>query len=379
MPLEAILGILGTYALSKVADAALSKAAPTTRRLFSEKIVPWWKWSLAENYLSLKGGQLQNFYRNEKLIEIALGDQSFVLPATMVLESISDGQLSKQNFDCVWSTHPFEISEQIDAYTTPVRSRIEKAKRFFDGRVVRLAGVRDAAETTIISLCPASYFDALCTNFAMDHRPEGRTESLRELLHGNGHALEPFGESHLVDHIGVVCMVESADGMLVFQNRSRAVANRPGTVSSSVSGAANMTDIAAVREGATVTLTDLARAMFREALGELSVEPESIRFLGLIRELLRGGKPELYFYALSSLTLNQIIQSHRHAEERKESKSIDGFEFHSSLVGTDDTSRFAFQRRVIDTISKYVNSANFTFVTGTLLTTAHVLRTTGRA
>lgn len=378
MPLDPISQFVVTYAVSKAADGALSKATPLAKRLFSERIVPWWKWSLAEHYLSLTGDHLQKFYRNEELIEVGLGDQSIVLPATMVCEPINDGLLSNQNCSFEYSTHPFEIAKQIDAYTTPVRLRIEKSRRFFNGRVVRLAGVRDVAESKLISLCPASYYDALCTNFAMDHRPKGRSTSLREFHHGDRHALEPFGESLLVNHIGMVCMIESMDGMLVFQNRSHKVANRPGTVSSSASGAANMTDIVVMQEGGTLGLTETAHAMFRETLGELNVEPKSMRFLGLIRELLRGGKPEFYFYALSSSTLNQIKHGHKDAEESEESKSIDGFEFHSSQVGSDDASRFAFQRRVIDAIEKYANSANFTFVTGAVLTAAHVLRTTGK-
>ena len=64
------------------------------------------------------------------------------------------------------------------------------------------------------------------------------------------------------------------------------------------------------------------------------------------------------------------------SEEKKESELIDGFEFHSKSVGGDDSSRFAFQQRVINAINKYDAVSNFTFVAGVLLAAEHVLRNT---
>ena len=207
----------------------------------------------------------------------------------------------------------------------------------------------------------------------MDHTPKGRSQSLRGLLHGKG-KLEPFDDSQLANDIGLVCMIESADGMMVFQNRSSKVANRPLTISSSVSGALNKLDIAMRPQRNELSLKDITLGLFRETLGELNVEIRTLRFLGIIREFLRGGKPEFYFLATSNSSLENIRSAHAHAEEKMESKSVDGFEFHSKAVGSDDCSRFAFQQRVIDAIVKYDRVANFTFVAGLLLAASHVLR-----
>jgi len=98
-------------------------------------------------------------------------------------------------------------------------------------------------------------------------------------------------------------MFETSDGMLVAQRRSSFVANRPHTVSASVSGALDWSDLPQKSEsGAVLALSDLVRGAFRESLEELGAEPEALRYLGLVREYLRGGKPELYFFARTSLS-----------------------------------------------------------------------------
>ena len=305
-----LIELVLSYFLKKGADAALTTGFPIVKRLYSENIVPWWKWSLADTYLSLTGTELQSFYAHEELIDVCLGDQSILLPATMACKPKHDGDLDRQCITLLYSERHFIVPESIYPHIKPVKEKIKKYNKFFNGHVVRFSHLKRDYGNNLILLCPAYYFDSLCTNFAMDHRPKGRGQSLREFLHGKQHKLESFDESQLVNHIGLVCMVESADGMLVFQNRSSEVANRRRTISSSVSGALNKLDVPMALPGKVLTLKDITSGLFRETLGELNVEVNSVRFLGVIREFLRGGKPEFYFFAMSNSSLDGIKSAH---------------------------------------------------------------------
>jgi hypothetical protein len=204
----------------------------------------------------------------------------------------------------------------------------------------------------------------------MDHRVDARRETLRQFLHGGTRALDRFADSKLANHVGVVCMLETADGMLVAPRRSGNVANRPDSISASASGALDPADIGA----GSFALSTLANAAFRETFEELGVEMTQLRFLGLLRELLRGGKPEFYFYGRTSASLQAVSPRLRKAEGREETISVTGFALHSDRVGRDSASRAAFESRVQGILNESSDAANLTFSAGVLLASTHVLR-----
>lgn len=363
--------IIGAYAAEKALDAVFKATAPKVRRLFAEGVHRRRGGTLADRFLLLEGKSLAAFYRNEKLIEITVAGETFVLPAVFVHEPADDGQLSQQELEFAVSAEPFAVKAALDAYVEPVRSLAQKDSRLFDGKVVRLAALTRTGGV----LSSAGYFDALATNFAMDHKPAGRADSLRQFVHVDGH-LEPLDESSLVNHIGIAIMVETSDGMLVAQRRSSRVANRPRSISASVSGALNWTDIWQAGDGVAPLSTFLLRGAYREALEELGIgiESDDVRYLGTIRELLRGGKPEVYFFARTPVASRELAQRRKHAEGRHETKALDFHELHSERVESTESARYQFQRRVEHILQQTGDSANFTFVAGTLLIASYVLQ-----
>lgn len=363
---------IGAYFATKALDAAWMKFSPSTRAIFVEKAERWLAPTLAERYLLLDGEALFSFYRNESPIQITFADQAFVLPAVLAHEPVGEGRLAEQPLAFAVSSKPFTVSNALDSFVQPVRVSAESDARLFNGRVVRLADLSSSNG----AVCPAHYYDALATNFAMDHKPSGRTESLREILYAAAGALGPLRGNALVNHIGLVCILETSDGMLVAQRRSAQVANRAHTISASVSGALNWMDIWRIEDGMQLPLSGLVAGAIRESLEELGTEPDQLRYLGIVREYLRGGKPEVYFYGRTSASLGELTTARRNAEGRKESKSLEGFEFQSERVSNDAESRNAFQERVRGTLEQCGDTANFTFVAGVLLTGAHVLRIT---
>ena len=377
MPWEPV--VIGTavfltqYVATKALDG-ISRTVSGLPRVFVESRGPFSNRTLADRFLRLSSRELLEFYSAEPPLVLELAGQTYALPVVMVHGPKNNGDLSSQDLLFSLSHEQFVPGPRLDAWRLPVRAFAERDKRLFDGRVVRLAGLRQEKDATRVSLCPAAYFDALATNFAMDHRPDGRSESLREFLHGRDRKLGVLTEDNLVNHAGVVCMLETTDGMLVGQRRSGKVANRPKSLSASVSGAVNYTDLRTSSEQGEFSVSKFAHAVFRETLEELGVETESIAYLGLVRELVRGGKPEFYFYARTASSFAEVIGTHKQAEGRAESSSVEGFEFHSDRVTREESQRYRFQERVSKILESRGDVANLTFIVGTLLAAGRSLR-----
>ncbi len=371
MPWE--LAIIGGYLGGKVLDLSVKKAlglagesAKSGARVFVETMRKW-NQTLAERYLSLQGEKLISFYSKDAPIDEWLGEERYCLPMSMALPSRDGGSLEAQNVSFKLLTEEFRPDPKLDEYRHPVLARAQRDGRLFNGKVVRVVDITPGG---IVLLTSACYFDALTTNFAMDHRPKTRRETLRTFLHGGGQSVGAFGGNELVNHLGVVCMVETSDGMLIGQRRSSKVANRSRTLSASVSGALNHADVRPYGQGV-FQLSGLVDGVLREAFEELGISLEDVKFLGLVREFLRGGKPELYFYAKSCASLMEVRRLQKHSEGKKESEAIDGFELHSERAARDG---FEFRCRVRKILNDSADSANLTFVAGTLLTCRHVLK-----
>ena len=324
--------------------------------------------TLAERFLHLEGEALLAAYPNTAPLEVTLGNRTHRLPAELLHEPEAGGRLAAQTLAFVIDETPFHVSTALDGYVRPVRELAARDARLFDGEVVRLASFSARGGT----LMPASYFDALATNLALDHRPSGKHESLRDLARDQGR-LGDFSGSPLVNHVGLVCMFETSDGMLVAQRRSARVANRPHGISASVSGALDWSDLPRHDSGAVLSLADLVAGAFREGLEELGAAPEELRYLALLREYLRGGKPELYFYARTRLSATALAEAQRVAESHDESLALGFFAFQSDRVSSSAPSQVEFRERTEQILDATNAEANFTFIAGTLLAASHVL------
>lgn len=192
--------------------------------------------------------------------------------------------------------------EPIDFYSNcPVRDGFKFYERvadsfsrqFFDAENARLVDWDESSQTLIFQGC--SYFDYLQTNLSLD-LPQYPLGSLREQLVNNGR-LESLCDSRLANATGVNSLIFSNDGYMVFQKRRENVLVRPGELCSGFSGTIDKIDIQhAVGAGGVLSQLDVPREMVEE-LGVNRSEITSRCFLGITRELIRGGAPEI-FYAI---------------------------------------------------------------------------------
>lgn len=380
-----IEGFIAAYILGKVLDYATGRAVSYTGKsklvLHFNRLVPSAPGTIAERYLQKDtSSELVAFYENELPIQVSVGQQVVQLPYTLSVAPVGSGLWEEQSIRFEVDSEMHVPDPALDIYALPIRRRAEKDPRLWDGDVVRLDGLLQEGRNSHLKFKKAKYFDAITTNYAMDHKPPGQEHSLRELLHGRTKAFGPFEGSRLLNEIGIVCMIETIDGQLVVQIRSSDVAVRPWTRSSSMSGDMDFfLDVNNLQQSDSYELSQLARAAFRETLEELGIQVERFYFLGLFREMLRGGKPEIYLYAPVGESFSQVQSAHRkHAKDHRESLELESVDFRSMSPRSGETEAYAFLRefdqRVINALGRVSGTANMTLIAGILFTAGHIHR-----
>ena len=189
-------------------------------------------------------------------------------------------------------------------------------RRYFNGNLLRLEGY-DVGSHSIKFYCrPVSYENVCRTSFCLDARESKEASSLREQIHRDG-TVGTLDKSELANALGVNCILLTADNRLVMPMRSRRVVINPNLLSPSYSGDFDFTDVPS--GGAELRQVHILREGFEElAIRPGEIEADHIQFLGLARDLLRGGKPSLYFSAKTNLSAQQLLEKHKDAHDRWE-------------------------------------------------------------
>ena len=177
---------------------------------------------------------------------------------------------------------------------------------------------------------------------------------MRGQIHSVG-KLEPLAESILANPLGVNILLVTPANEAIFIRRSRKVAVRPLELCSSVSADFLDSDAPTHRQGS-FTMKDLVET--REILRERGFSHRMLNinetiFLGLTRELIRGGKPETFFVAPVNLTLKEIKDKAKEAESFFEQRDIIDEQI-SDPWGDLDPNQYAnFKREIEGIIDKH--------------------------
>lgn len=227
-----------------------------------------------------------------------------ILPQVIVLRSSNDSD--EQNIEIVLDSSCFRarlpVKPSLDFYQ-------ENAKllnqQFYEAENARLIGWD--SDSRALRFQSSYYSDYLQTNLALDF-PQTPFGTLRQQITRNGQ-LEPLHESLLANPTGINGLIFSNDGYMIFQHRGNNVIVRPGELCSGFSGTVDKIDIDhVVAYGGLLHHLDVPREMVEE----LGIQRPSItarKFLGITRELIRGGQPEM-FYALDiNLSCTDILSS----------------------------------------------------------------------
>ena len=166
----------------------------------------------------------------------------------------------------------------------------------------------------IVQTGRTSFYNSLVTNRVMDYKLTSGL-SVRELLEC-GPMVHPLRYSALSNHLGFNGFVESSDGEIMFVYRSKDVSIGKRTYADSV-GASLKTKYA-LNDDFLFTLEGLENGIVLEIEDELGIPKEtlektyykgsleSICLISAYRDMIEGGKPQLLFYAKTSMTREQI-------------------------------------------------------------------------
>ncbi|MFZ2538856.1 MAG: hypothetical protein WAX04_08130 [Oscillospiraceae bacterium] len=198
---------------------------------------------------------------------------------------------------------------------------------YFDGHNLRLIDSKFIESKAFFEVQQVNYQYYLYTNLTLDAKlTSGNT--LRQRIHSNGE-FEPLNESPLANNLGINVLLFTKCGSLLLQQRSNKVAFRRGAWCPSASGTVSMGDLNADNK---ISFAELK--ILREAWEEIGIEPDDIpsdqvHFLGITRELIRGGEPELFFYSNTTITKDYILVKYEDAEDFWESTRISFYDFGS--------------------------------------------------
>lgn len=198
----------------------------------------------------------------------------------------------------------------------------EKTGEWQNDDAIRITKL-DLAENKVY-IQPATYFDQIATNLTLDWASgllgEDSLLTIRNYVekHQDGQ-LPPLRSSILANTLGVAVVLinpETQDMLIPIRGNEQAIMHgAAGKFHCSASGvfAWNETD----NDKHALTFDFFIQGMAKEIESEIGLKPEQYELIPLAftRELVRGGKPQLFFVAKTNLDIKTIQSDMKFAEE----------------------------------------------------------------
>lgn len=213
----------------------------------------------------------------------------------------------------------FETGSMFRAQAAPAYKEL---RRLFSGAHdslgLRLRDVEGDGDSLVLHTQPVSYFDYLRSHLCLDWKKENR-KTLRQTIHCGGSLCE-LQDSPLANCMGLNLLLVSADSQLVIQYRSEELLFRGGVLAPSVSGGIQLEDASGKSETAMGDLDLLREA--REELGITDSSVHDLALLGITRELIRGGLPEVFLSGHLCQRSEELVDCWRAAPDRWETREL---------------------------------------------------------
>lgn len=209
-------------------------------------------------------------------------------------------------------------------------NRLREAKKYtHPSDVIRLWHVKTEGTSTIMEIQKAHYEHQAKSNLILDFCPNGQTTIRQALGRETPGRLPALDDDRLANTLGVTILVFYRDEQGVFcpflvpRTRKVAVLNR-GQWSDSASGAAEWPkdpeNTAATFED--YILDDLYKELSEE-IGLRSSDLSALYPLALCRDVIREGKPQLFFVGFTELTRKQMIEKMEEARKLNKKNPIE--------------------------------------------------------
>jgi hypothetical protein len=336
-------------------------------KLILKKVLPRWMYGDFYMDFQLKNWvQIYSRHLSEKpirLVTISYKKETYYLPQIIEIDG-THKHLSKESIIIEkipvqkGKEETFHLDPLIESINGDFRKtqlnyyKILKRTKIYNGLLLRLEDIARKDGKYHLKVGAVSYYSNLLTNLCLDLRPQKDRKSLREQIHSEGE-LKPLAESILANPLGVNILIVTPAKEVILIRRSRNVAVRPLELCSSVSG--DFLDSDAPRQSS-FTMKNLieTQEITRElGFGHKMINSDGMIFLGLTRELIRGGKPETFFIAPIDVTLKEIKDKVKEAESFFEQKAILDEQI-SDPWGDLDPNQYAnFKREIEGIIDKH--------------------------
>ncbi len=305
----------------------------------------------------------------EKCVKLPYKGKEYFLPEVLIFDNIKK-RLNLSNVHFHRMETPFSLPDNIRALTESSFEKLlkylQKKRRYSNEQNLRLVNIIEKEMEIELEVQSVKYRDFVHTNLLLDAKSKEKDQTLRDYLHSSG-KIEGLNNSPLANHLGINILLFTADGSLIMQKRSGKVAFRTKELCSAASGAVSITDVVPK-----ITLEEMPK--LRKGFEEIGifkgdVPKGQIFFLGITRELIRGGKPEMFFFGKTDLSERQIKKRWGNARDKWESKDL--VFFHFGKVAYDDLTQnyriHEFLSKVDNFIDKYVERSSIPLLTNLAL------------
>lgn len=244
---------------------------------------------------------MAEIYREEQLLKMGTATADGILDQVVeYLPNLGDDEASIVieliDNDFVAEKHSAIEAAVLDRYKMMYKNT---GIMLFDGKNARLV----LAEQNKLVFQGCSYFDYIMTNLSLDVKlPSGNTLRGKTVINGK---LVPLISSPLANSTGVNGLIFSADGYLLLQRRNDDVLIRPREICPGFSGTIDKSDFVHSPK----TLAELN--VCREMVEEVGIHEDQVthkEFLGITRELFRGGAPEMFYAVDISLEKKDLSE-----------------------------------------------------------------------
>lgn len=252
-------------------------------------------------------------YKNTEKELKAFQDGSLYLPSLNVFTNLK-GDTSLAFSD---KNEGYELSEYIMKNAEHLLAA-HKNSTTNNNRTIRLNDFTYDNNTLTLDTMRSTYYHMLMTNRCMDYQIS-EDITLRKLFEFNN-TISPLAESKLSNQIGINGLILSKDGYVLIEKRGHKKTTWKNKFAQSISLALKEPDLK-LNEDRIIGGTpedaeeNLGRIITKTIKGNFGLLPEDYteftiktNFLGLARDLLEGGKPNLYFYVTTKYTARELAQ-----------------------------------------------------------------------
>lgn len=212
----------------------------------------------------------------------------------------------------------------LDSYEKSFIKILNASRRrpIYNQRMIRLDSfsINSHGEAPIFDLSLTSYWNYISSNFSCEVALDSSGTTIRDKFLMGPHLLS-FEEAVFSNHIGLNCALFTPDNELILPRKSGLVTHDPFTTEISISSAWKL--YGSIERPQNVSVLEGYCKEGEEELGLSQDQIGNIAIIGLVRDLRKGGKPELFAVARTSLDFDSVQSKWERMEGR------DSWEFDS--------------------------------------------------